>query len=322
MAGVTLSVVTRPLRIEYSGAIYHVLSRGDRREAIVKRDADRSLFLELLGRTCVRTGWQAHAFVLMSNHFHLVVETPRSNLSLGMHWLLARYTQQFNRRHQLCGHVFGGRYKALLVDGRGGPYFRQVCDYVHLNPVRAGMLRASEPLQSYAWSSYPEYLKSAERRPNWLPTDRLLGEHGLSASRARDRRELSHRMEAMQQNENAPGLELKSIRRGWKLGGEDFLDWILERVEVEIKEGHPRQECDETEQSKARRIIGTELKRVGWTKRDLRRTRKGDPKKVALARCLRAETGVSLKWIAQTLEMGTSTYVANRLYHCPKFEQT
>jgi REP element-mobilizing transposase RayT len=121
--------MTRPLRIEYPGAIYHVLSRGDRREAIVKNDADRELFFELLERTCRRTGWQIHAYCLMSNHFHLVVETPRSNLSAGMQWLLGAYTQQFNRRHRLSGHLFGGRYKALLVDGRRGAYLRQVCDY-------------------------------------------------------------------------------------------------------------------------------------------------------------------------------------------------
>ena len=118
--------MTRPLRIEYPGAIYHVLSRGDRREAIVSDDTDRELFLDLLGRTCRRTAWQIHAFCVMSNHFHLVVETPRSNLSAGMQWFLGSYTQQFNRRYHLSGHLFGGRYKALLVDGRDGEYLCRV----------------------------------------------------------------------------------------------------------------------------------------------------------------------------------------------------
>ena len=102
--------MARPLRIEYPGAIYHLLSRGDRREAIFKSDSDRELFLGLVARTCRRTGWQIHAYCLMGNHFHLVVETPRPNLSAGMQWLLGSYTQQFNRRHRLCGHLFGGRY--------------------------------------------------------------------------------------------------------------------------------------------------------------------------------------------------------------------
>jgi len=95
---------------------YHVLNRGDRREAIFRIDADRKLFLELLAQICRRTGWQIHAYCLTDNHFHLVVETPRSNLSAGMQWLLGTYTQRFNRRHVLWGHLFGGRYKALLVD--------------------------------------------------------------------------------------------------------------------------------------------------------------------------------------------------------------
>lgn len=310
--------MTRPLRIEYPGAIYHVLSRGDRREPIISGDSDRLLFLDLLGRSCKRTAWQVHAFVLMTNHFHLVVETPRANLSDGMQWLLGRYTQQFNRRHRLCGHLFAGRYKALLVDGRQGQYLRQVCDYVHLNPARAGMLRSKQALQSYPWSSFPHYLKETKKRPPWLRTDRLLGEHGLAKDRPRNRSEFGRRMEAMRKEANDPQPELNSIRRGWKLGAEDFLDWILERAEIQAQKEHPRLDRDQTEQGKALRIIHEEMKRLGWTNAELQRKRKGDPHKVALARRLRTETAVTLKWIAQTLHMGTHTYVANRLYHCQK----
>src|SRR5688572_11197437 len=112
----------RPLRIEYPGAIYHVLSRGDRREAIFLSDADRELFLETLGQACGRGGWQVHAWCLMSNHFHLVVETPRANLAAGMKWFLGTYTQRFNRRHHLSGHLFQGRYKAQVIDGESRGY--------------------------------------------------------------------------------------------------------------------------------------------------------------------------------------------------------
>ncbi len=306
--------MARPLRIEYAGAIYHVLSRGDRREAIFRRDADRELFLDLLARTCRRTGWQVHAYCLMSNHFHLVVETPRGNLSAGMQWLLGSYTQQFNRRHSLWGHLFGGRYKALLVDGRRGAYLRQVCDYVHLNPVRAGMLRRNEKVHSYRWSSCAHYLKNKGKRPAWLRANRLLGEHGLLNDGARARREFSRRMESMRQEANRPE-ELRAIRRGWKLGAEDFVDWIVEKMEVPAQEAHPGRDRDETEQAKALRIVREELKRLGWTKAELQRRRKGDAGKVALARRLREETAVSLKWIAENLHMGTWTHVSNRLYH-------
>jgi len=223
--------VARPLRIEYPGAIYHVLSRGDRREAIVKDDGDRKLFLEILERACGRTGWEIHAYCLMSNHFHLVVETPRSNLSAGMQWFLGSFTQQFNRRHRLSGHLFGGRYKALLVDGREGAYLRQVCDYVHLNPVRAGIIGSKAAVHSYPWSSCAHYLRAARRRPAWLRTDRLLGEHGIVSDGVRGAREFSRRMEALREEANR-AQELQPIRRGWKLGREDFLDWILAKIEI------------------------------------------------------------------------------------------
>jgi putative transposase len=306
--------VARPLRIEYPGAIYHVLSRGDRREAIVKDDGDRNLFLEILGRTCRRMAWEIHAYCLMSNHFHLVVETPRSNLGTGMQWFLGSYTQQFNRRHRLSGHLFGGRYKALLVDGREGAYLRQVCDYVHLNPVRAGIIGSKAAVHSYPWSSCAHYLRSAGHRPVWLRTDRLLGEHGIDSEGPRARREFSRRMESAREEANLPE-QLKSIRRGWKLGGEDFLDWLVEKVELRAGEGHSGRQRDETEEHKAERIVAQELKRLGWTKAELARRKKGDGAKVALARRLREETAVSLKWIAEKLHMGTWTHVSNRLYH-------
>src|SRR4249920_2308050 len=117
--------MARRLRIQFPGALYHVLSRGDRREPIVLDDTDRARFIETLGEACVKTGWQVHAFVLMPNHFHLVVETPEANLAAGMKWFLGTYTARFNRRHAMTGHLFSGRYKALLVGGKGG-YLRTV----------------------------------------------------------------------------------------------------------------------------------------------------------------------------------------------------
>src|SRR5271165_3079274 len=110
----------RKLRLEYPGAIYHVMNRGDRREDIVWDEADRRRFAETLGEACGKTEWQVHAWCLMRNHFHLVVETPQPNLVAGMQWLLGTYTARFNRRHKVFGHLFSGRYKSLIVDGAGG----------------------------------------------------------------------------------------------------------------------------------------------------------------------------------------------------------
>src|SRR6267142_1420074 len=127
--------MARKLRGEYANAIYHVMNRGDRREPIFKDEADRQRFVATHAEACTKTNWQVHAYVLLPNHFHLVVETPQPNLVAGMKWFLGTYTARFNRRHKLSGHVFAGRYKSLLVGGEGG-YLRTVCDYLHLNPVR------------------------------------------------------------------------------------------------------------------------------------------------------------------------------------------
>ncbi len=111
--------MARKLRVEYEGAIYHLMNRGDHREPIFKDDEDREAFLVTLGEVCEKTGWQVQALCLMPNHFHLVLETPQPNLVAGMKWFLGTYTARFNRRHKVFGHLFSGRYKSLIVDGSG-----------------------------------------------------------------------------------------------------------------------------------------------------------------------------------------------------------
>ena len=148
----------RPLRIEYEGAIYHLMSRGDRRENIFYDDVDRYDFLKTIGEACQKADFQVHAYCLMPNHFHLVLETPDANLVVGMKWLLSSYTLRLNHRRKLVGHVFSGRYKALLVDGSGDGYLKTVCDYVHLNPARANLLGREDRLLAYPWSSMIWYL--------------------------------------------------------------------------------------------------------------------------------------------------------------------
>jgi REP element-mobilizing transposase RayT len=149
--------VARKGRVEFAGAVYHLLDRGDRREAIFRDQTDHRGFLNTLGEACERTGWRVHAFVLMSNHYHLLVETPQANLIAGMRWFQTTWTARFNRRHGLCGHLFQGRYKAVVVDPDQRDYFAHLSDYIHLNPVRAGIVSLEQRLFDYRWSSYPLY---------------------------------------------------------------------------------------------------------------------------------------------------------------------
>ena len=141
--------MARPLRLEFPGAIYHVTSRGNARADIFLGDVDRDVFLSILADTAARHNWFCHAYCLMGNHYHLLIETPDPNLSLGMRQLNGVYTQAFNRQHQRCGHVFQGRYKAILVEK--DTHLLQLCRYVVLNPVAAEMVSLPE---QWVWSSY------------------------------------------------------------------------------------------------------------------------------------------------------------------------
>lgn len=171
--------MARPLRIEYAGALYHVTSRGDRREDIYFDDDDRERWLAVFAQVCSRFNWRCHAWCLMDNHYHIVIETIEGNLSQGMRQLNGVYTQQFNRKHGLFGHLFQGRYKAILVEKNS--YLFELSRYVVLNPIRAGMVKG---MDDWRWSSYPA-MKGDTTVPDWLETDWLLGQFGKSRKVAR-----------------------------------------------------------------------------------------------------------------------------------------
>jgi len=171
--------MARPLRIEFPGALYHVMSRGIEQRPIVRDDGDRLKRLEWLRRTVEMHEWRLHAFVLMNNHEHLFVETPQANLAVGMQLLNGSYTSYFNRRHSRVGHLFQGRYKGHLIEEEG--YYLEVSRYIHLNPVRARMVR--DPDQ-WRWSSYGGY-RLARQALDWVTYDGVLGEFARETHLAR-----------------------------------------------------------------------------------------------------------------------------------------
>ncbi|MEJ6122035.1 transposase [Vibrio sp. 2-Bac 85] len=160
--------MSRPLRLEFAGALYHVTSRGNGRNIIYLQDDDFELFLAILADVCDRYNWVVHAYCLMSNHYHLLVETPDANLSKGMRHLNGVFTQSMNRRHGRVGHLFQGRYKAILVDK--DVYLLELCRYIVLNPVRAKMVNSPD---EWLWSSWHCMLGNVDS-PEWLSTDALL----------------------------------------------------------------------------------------------------------------------------------------------------
>jgi len=254
--------MARKLRIQYEGAIYHLMSRGDHQERVFLGKSDRELFLRTLGEACAKTDWQVHSWCLMSNHFHLVVETPKANLVDGMKWLLGTYTSRFNRRHKLFGHLFSGRYKSLFVEGSGNGYLKTVCDYVHLNPARAKLLKAGQKLSDFPWSSYLEYLKGPAARVPWLRVDRLLGEHGIPKDSPAGRAEFERRMELRRSTED--GKAFKPIVRGWALGSEEFRKELLAQMSERRGAEHYGAEIRESALEKAERITLQELRRLRW----------------------------------------------------------
>ena len=164
--------MSRPLRLELPGSIYHVTSRGDGRDDIYLSDADREVWLEVFGQVCERFNWVCHAWCQMTNHYHLLIETPEANLAQGMRQLNGVYTQRFNRARARVGHVFQGRYKAILVERDS--YLLELSRYVVLNPLRANMVKR---LESWRWSSYLS-ICGQTAAPVWLQTDWLLAQFG------------------------------------------------------------------------------------------------------------------------------------------------
>jgi putative transposase len=320
----------RKMRVEYPGAIYHVMNRGDRREDIFLDDVDRQDFLKTLAEACQKTGWQVHAYCLMRTrvlpdaqsfyHFHAVLETPNANLVAGMGWLLSTYTIRLNHRHKLFGHVFSGRYKALLVEGGGNGYLKTVCDYVHLNPVRARLLGTEDRLLGYPWSSLGWYLAAPEHRPAWMRVDRLLGEHGIGADTPAGRGEFERRMEERRTQEDDEE-QWKHLRRGWCLGSEAFRGQMLAMMTGQLGEYHSGELRRETAEAKAERIISEELQQMGWKESELREHGKNDPGKLALAARLRRETTLPIKRIAARLQLGTSKSANSNLHRWMRREK-
>jgi hypothetical protein len=237
----------------------------------------------------------------------MVVETPRPTLVAGMKRLLGTYTGRFNRRHRQCGHLFSGRYKALLVDGSRTGYLKTVCDYVHLNPVRAKLIKSTQPLERFGWSSYPFYLAAPRQRPDWLRVDRLLGEWRIPKDSPAGRRAFATGLE--QRRTEDLRAESRRIERGWFVGNAEFRRELLEQVMQAPGATHYGEAVREVVAVQAERLVTDGLQALGWSEADLTARRKGNPQKVSLAAAVRAGTTMPLAWIADRLAMGSRGYL-------------
>ncbi len=209
--------MARQWRIEYPGAFYHILSRGNDRQEIFRSDEDRKMFLDLIGEFSCRFQIEVFAYVLMGNHYHLLLRTREGNLSKSMQWLGTTYTSKFNIKYGRSGHLFQGRFKSYLVES--DIYLFRLSCYIHRNPLRAGIVKR---LADYPWSSYLSY-GYARKTPNWLKTDLILGVMG----QCKDPHRLYRNKVQAYSDEKADVWE--DLKHGLIFGSDDFVDDIRER---------------------------------------------------------------------------------------------
>ena len=313
--------MARKPRVEYAGAVYHVMSRGNRQQTIFRTDDDCEMFLITLGEACKRTGWKIHAYVLMGNHYHLLLETPEPNLVTGMQWLQSTYSKRFNARHHEWGHLFQGRYKAIPVEWGGG-YFSTVATYIHLNPVRMkGYDFEGEKLRDYRWSSYRVYIGKSLRM-EWLCVSRVLDSLNMQdtpAGRQKYARYMGKRVEEIRQSDKPWRADesWQKIRRGWFFGSPGFREARLENVESVLKKGKRTsfagEEIKAHDATCAEGWIAKGMLNLGLSEADLKAMKMNSPKKYALAWLARRNTCASPSWIKERLGMGTATCFAHYL---------
>ena len=309
----------RSPRVEFEGATYHVMCRGNRQEPVFRDEADNELFIDTLDEVCGRCGWQVHAFVLMGNHYHLLLETPHANLVDGMRWLQGTYTKRFNIRHKEWGHLFQGRYKALLIDP-AEDYFQTVSNYIHLNPARAKCFDLENgQLSDYLWSSYSLYLRPL-KRPDWLDVERTLGCLGLSddrADRGRYKEMMRKRVLEIACSEAPWDVDEKwaKIRRGWCFGSDDFRERMVKALDDVVggkrRDSFSGEEIRRHDELDTERLLEDALKCFGLHSTELKSLKKSDPRKKVIAWFIRKKTCVRNEWISQRLEMGCASNISS-----------
>jgi putative transposase len=297
----------RKLRLEFPGACYHVINRGNYRTDIFKTAGAREAFASCLFEACAKSGWLLHAHVLMSNHYHLALETPQGNLVAGMHWLQATFANRFNKLRGERGHLFQGRYKSLLVEE--GDALGQVCHYIHLNPVRAGIVTV-EQLDDYRHSSY-WYLSRARQRPEFLHPETALLAAGVPDTPAGRQ---SYRDYLAWQVTEGPAGKSKAyvnLSRGWALGGGDYKTALVkDHALAALSRAWESTGAREIRETHWREALQRCLRVLRKTPDDARRDRKSAPWKVAVAAHLRQATQASNGWLGRQLVMGSPAAVS------------
>jgi REP element-mobilizing transposase RayT len=298
------------------------MCRGNRQNPVFLDSTDCEVFLKTLGDVCKRCGWLVHAYALMGNHYHLLIETPEPNLVDGMRWVQGVYTQRFNGRHKVWGHLFQGRYRALLVD-RAGEYFSTVASYIHLNPARARCFDLKHgQLSDYKWSSYVGVLRPS-KRPEWLVVNRGLSSVGFDDSdsgRAGYLAAMQKKvMEVLYSEDPAMADEAwAEIRKGWVFGSDEFCvemkTAIQGAAEGRRRDSYSGGAVKKHDEQAASDWLSAGLLALQMNPSDLALLKKGDDRKKAIAWLIRRNTSVRNEWISQALNMGNVSTVSRGVH--------
>lgn len=292
--------MARKPRIEFAGAIYHILSRGNYKKDLFSMDGSGWAFEKALFETCERTGWLLHAYVIMGNHYHLALETPEGNLVEGMQWLQGTFGNRFNRFRKEQGHVFQGRYKCLLVEP--GESVLGLVNYIHLNPVRAGMVSLQE-LRRYALSSFPKYFV---RKPHsCLKRGDFLNQAGFPDSISGMKR-YGEYLELQEAADPQKKVELqRRYTRGWAIASKAYKKELAKHYEkMSVAKDWGGKELRELNESRWEDLVEAMLREHGKSEDDLLRDKKLADWKQGMARELRRQSAASNPWIAGRLNMG------------------
>jgi len=301
--------MARKLRIQYPGALYHVINRGNYRRDLFESVGAAQAFLRVLRETKDRYGWIVHAYVLMRNHYHLAIETPQPTLVDGMHWLQSTLATRFNRLRKENGHLFQGRYQALLIENVAA--LVRVVDYIQLNPVRAGIV-AADKVKTYRWSSLSGVLKCTEpitQATDWL---QALGLPDDATGRLTYEKRL---VDLGQTPGRWQQLDLVNLSKGYAIGTRGWRQSLAKEYgHLALQPGLVQAEVRELREATWTQALNTELKALGRNPSALATHPAKQPWKLELARKLRVQTGALIGWLAQQLQLGQASSL--RSYLC------
>lgn len=301
--------MARKVRIEYPGAFYHVINRGNYRDYIFDTEGARRAFRKCLVQVCEANRWRLQAWVLMGNHYHLCLQTPEPNLVEGMKWLQSTFANRFNRYRGANGHVFQGRYKAILLDHEAvGP----VCHYIHLNPVRARLAGVQE-LKDYKESSFHQLWNPAKRWPFFDPLSVLEEAGGLPDTPSGRRSYRDYLSWLAEDDATQKRLGFEKMCKGWAKGDKEFRKAVMDDLKNGSSKRVVEHEARELREPHWERRIEQALLALGKTEEDLLVSRKSENWKVALARHMRETCLTPNAWLADRLNMGTPKSLASRV---------